>query len=268
MWSWLFWVVIGFYAVTSLFYLFYAVFHYRYLARIAFYLLVIGFVCHTLFFHSAVLSQGYPFILNQTDTLQLISWLGILLFLILQLQFDLRGAGAFFAPAALIFLVLSSFYHGDYRMGMEVVISPWAMVHLFLSLVAFTIFLVSIVVGIMFIMMDSQVKNKNIRPFFQRLPSLETLDRIHYRALTIGFVFLSLGILAGTLFCKEVHGVYLTGDPKQIWVLAMWFFFAILLNIRIKAGWRGRRGILLSLIGFTSFIVLILVYLAMRSPVY
>lgn len=264
---WLLWVVVGIYSLTTLIYLLYAVFAHRQLAQLALYLLLVGLGFHTVFFYYDVLSQGYPYLNDQTDALQLISWLSVVLFLILRTKFQFQGAGAYFTPIALIFLVLSTFYDTDYKLGSEVLASPWVVIHLFLVFIAFAIFLASIVVGIIFIMMESQVKHKHIRPFFQRLPSLETLDTVHYRALSSGFIFLSLGILAGFFLSKDISGVYLSGDPKQIWVLCMWFFFAILLNSRVRAGWRGRRGIVLSLIGFTSFIVLVLVFLSMRHMV-
>ena len=261
---WLFWVVCGIYFLTTLAYLMYVVFGTRHLAQIALYLLLIGFGFHTVSFYHDVISQGYPYLYNQTDALQLVSWVSIILFLILKSKFQFQGAGAYFTPIALIFLVLSTFYNTSYHFEGNILASPWVVIHLFLVFIAFAIFLASMVVGIIFIMMESQVKHKRIRLFFQRLPSLDMLDIIHYRALTVGFIFLSLGILAGSMLSKDIRGVYLSEDPKQIWVLCMWFFFAILLNSHFRSGSRGRKGILLSLIGFASFVILVLVFLSIR----
>jgi ABC-type transport system involved in cytochrome c biogenesis permease subunit len=262
----LFWSVIVIYTLAVLLYLFYSVFSQRSLSKGGFFLLILGLALHSVILFPFLFSQGYPYLMNQSNAFQLIAWVCVVLFLILRYSFRLEGAGVFFAPAALIFLILSAFYEGSYHLAIKVMSSPWAMIHLFLVFIAFAIFLASIVVGIIFMMMESQVKQKRLRPFYQRFPSLETLDRIHYRALTIGFTLLSLGILAGSLLSKDINGVYFTGDPKQLWVLGMWGFYAVLLNSRIQAGWRGRRGILLSIIGFISFIILVLVFLGLRQP--
>ena len=189
----------------------------------------------------------------------------MVIFLGLHFRFRWQGAGVFFTPLAFIFLILAACHGGQFQLGSPVLASPWAVIHLFLVFMAFTIFLVSIVVGFAFVLLESRVKRKKIPPFFQKLPSLESLDQIHYRALTMGFILLTLGIVAGGLLSKDIKGVYFIGDPKQIWVLGMWCFYAILLNTRIRVGWRGRRGILLSLIGFFAFVILLVGFLGMNA---
>ena len=47
----------------------------------------------------------------------------------------------------------------------------------------------------MYLLQEKQVKRKKMGALFRRLPSLDVLDDINYRCLTIGFPFLTVGII-------------------------------------------------------------------------
>jgi ABC-type transport system involved in cytochrome c biogenesis permease subunit len=78
------------------------------------------------------------------------------------------------------------------------------------------------------------------------------MDRLHYKTLVVGFGLLSCGMLLGSLLAKSVFGTYWTTDPRQLASLVTWGIYAMFLNVRIRSGWRGRRGIFLSLLGFIT----------------
>ncbi len=128
-------------------------------------------------------------------------------------------------------------------------------IHIFLMSVSFVVFFLSFLGGVLFLIQESQLKNHRLRPFLAKLPPLETLDQIYYKALAIGFLFLSLGILTGALLSKIVEGAFFSKDPRQLASLIIWGLYALFLNMRIQSGWRGRRGILLSLLGFLGVIL-------------
>lgn len=127
--------------------------------------------------------------------------------------------------------------------------------HFVLMIVSFLAFTVSLVSGFFFLLQESQLKNHRITSFVRRLPALETMYGIHYKILTFGFVFLSIGMLVGAGLSKSREGLFFTGDPKEIGALVTWALYAVFLNMRLKVGWRGRKGILLSLLGFLAVIL-------------
>lgn len=126
-------------------------------------------------------------------------------------------------------------------------------VHLVLVTLAFATFWVSFVLGSLFLFQEVRLKNHQPLPAWLRpLPPLEIMDSLHYKFLTAGFLFLSFGMVAGALLSKRVFGVYFNFDPRQTASLFTWGIYALFLNVRIRSGWRGRRGILLSLLGFLT----------------
>ena len=119
----------------------------------------------------------------------------------------------------------------------------------------FAVFAVSFLLGITYLYEESQLKNHHPGRLLAWLPSLEMMDGIHYKALTVGFALLSVGILSGAALSKAASGKFFSGDPRQLVAIGAWVLYAIFLNVRMKSGWRGRKGIILSILGFLGVIV-------------
>jgi cytochrome c-type biogenesis protein CcsB len=107
-------------------------------------------------------------------------------------------------------------------------------------------------IGLMYLVQEHYVKSRHLGGLFQRLPSLQILDEINYRLITIGFPFLTLAIITGAIWAESAWGSYWRWDPKEVWSLITWFIYAGVLHLRLTAGWRGRKAAILSIIGFAA----------------
>ena len=83
----------------------------------------------------------------------------------------------------------------------------------------------------------------------------EELDTLSYRAILVGFVLLTLGLITGAVWANEAWGTWWSWDPKETWAFISWLFYAAYLHMRISKGWQGRRPALLATTGF--FVILI-----------
>src|SRR3990167_3344527 len=135
--------------------------------------------------------------------------------------------------------------------------NPWALPHLIFIFTRMIIFLISFAEGIIYLVSEYRIKNKRIGGWFDKLPSLETIERNHNKLLNIGFVFFTLGIITGGGWSKSATGYYVSNNFQQIGSFVLWIFFAIFLKLRVSRGWVGHRGILLSCIGFVAVIILL-----------
>ena len=136
--------------------------------------------------------------------------------------------------------------------------------HLALMILSFAVFAGSFVTGLFFLVQEDRLKNHRLNSLVRWVPSLEAMSSLYYKVLTSGFVLLSLGILVGAVLSKQRTGRFFTGDPREIGAVVIWALYALFLNLRITGNWRGRRGILLSLLGFVG---LILTFLALEHRV-
>jgi len=82
------------------------------------------------------------------------------------------------------------------------------------------------------------------------LPSMEMLDDIGFRAVTIGFPLLSLVLILGSVWAHDAWGVYWSWDPKETSALFTWLVYAVYLHTRTLRGWRGTRSAWILIFGF------------------
>jgi cytochrome c-type biogenesis protein CcsB len=110
-------------------------------------------------------------------------------------------------------------------------------------------------VSLVYLFRERQLKEKRIGGLSSRLPSLEALDALNYRALVWGFPLLTLGIVTGALFAKHTWGQFWSWEEREVFSLITWFVYAALLEARMVVGWRGRRAATVTIVGFAVLFV-------------
>ncbi|MGV3488957.1 MAG: c-type cytochrome biogenesis protein CcsB [Tuberibacillus sp.] len=81
--------------------------------------------------------------------------------------------------------------------------------------------------------------------------NLPLMDEISYRAVAIGFpVFTLGGLIFAAIWAQEAWGRFWGWDPKEVWALITFFFYAAYLHFRLSRGWEGEKAAWLSVIGF------------------
>lgn len=79
----------------------------------------------------------------------------------------------------------------------------------------------------------------------------EDLDEISYRAIAIGYPIFTLGALIfAMIWAQEAWGRFWGWDPKEVWALITWLFYAVFLHLRLSKGWQGKKSAWLTVIGF------------------
>nr|YP_009556058.1 cytochrome c heme attachment protein [Sarcobatus vermiculatus]QBC69880.1 cytochrome c heme attachment protein [Sarcobatus vermiculatus]QBE88289.1 cytochrome c heme attachment protein [Sarcobatus vermiculatus] len=85
---------------------------------------------------------------------------------------------------------------------------------------------------------------------YYRYQLIEQLDHWSYRVISIGFIFLTIGILSGAVWANEAWGSYWNWDPKETWAFITWTIFAIYLHIRTNKNLQGANYAIVAFIGF------------------
>lgn len=88
------------------------------------------------------------------------------------------------------------------------------------------------------------------QPFVQRV-NLQLVDEIGYRSVLIGFPVFTLGALIfAMIWAQQAWSRFWGWDPKEVWALITWLFYAAFLHLRLSKGWEGEKSAWLALIGF------------------
>nr|UZP46757.1 cytochrome c biogenesis protein [Solanum capsicoides] len=85
---------------------------------------------------------------------------------------------------------------------------------------------------------------------YYRSQLIQQLDYWSYRVISLGFTFLTIGILSGAVWANEAWGSYWNWDPKETWAFITWIVFAIYLHTRTNRNLRGANSAIVASIGF------------------
>nr|YP_009123399.1 cytochrome c heme attachment protein [Iochroma nitidum]AJM70148.1 cytochrome c heme attachment protein [Iochroma nitidum] len=85
---------------------------------------------------------------------------------------------------------------------------------------------------------------------YYRSQLIQQLDYWSYRVISLGFTFLTIGILSGAVWANEAWGSYWNWDPKETWAFITWIVFAIYLHTRTNINLRGANSAIVASIGF------------------
>jgi cytochrome c-type biogenesis protein CcsB len=89
-----------------------------------------------------------------------------------------------------------------------------------------------------------------IQPVVKNI-NLDLVDEISYRSVLIGFPVFTLGALIFAMIWAQIAWTRFWGwDPKEVWALITWLFYAAFLHLRLSKGWHGEKSAWLAVIGF------------------
>jgi cytochrome c-type biogenesis protein CcsB len=212
--------------------------------------LLVGFVLLTLFIAYEYYALGAAPVLTLKAALSFFAWTILGAYVIFHMKFKLMVLGSFIAPLAACLMIVSSAMP-----GVEVHVKPmfkslWLTVHVAASFLGNGMFAVTFIAAIMYLIQEGHIKSKKFGSLYSRLPALEVLDSISYHSLMYGFPFLTVGMITGAIYAQQALGSYWRWDPKEVWSLITWLFYAVLLHQRLTVGWRGRRAALMAILAF------------------
>lgn len=173
-----------------------------------------------------------------------------LIYALFERWYDVKQMGAIVAPVALGMAAYVWTLPGDLREvdGLIPALQhqPLMTAHVSSAIFAYATFAVSFAAAILFLIQQ----NRRVA----WLPSPEMLDDIAFRAVTIGFPFLSLVLVLGSIWAYRAWGSYWSWDPKETAALFTWLVYGVYLHTRSLRGWRGNRSAIILLFGFAAVI--------------
>ncbi|HEY3309418.1 MAG TPA: c-type cytochrome biogenesis protein CcsB [Desulfuromonadaceae bacterium] len=259
-----FYATLGLYSCATLGYLIFLIRSSNALGIWANRLVITGFIAHLLSTIHRFSSSGHLPITNMQESLSFFSLAIIGSFILFERKYKVITLGSFVTPPALLMLIASSALPTEIKQLPPILQSNWFWFHALLAFASYATFTIACGTAVMYLIQQHFLKKKRFGSLFQKLPSLETLDDISYRCLTIGFPLLTVAIISGSIWSEQAVGNYWNWDPKQTWSLITWFIYAALLHGRLTIGWRGRRAALLSILGF---IVLLITFIGMKHSI-
>lgn len=227
----------------------------REVGRAATTLLVFGALAHTFIIGMQTMEIGDVPFAGRTSAISTFVWLLALAYLYTEMTTDERAMGVFILPIIVALQAIPAF-----RPGVEdraaVLHSPLFGVHVSSLLFAYASFALAGVIGITYVLLFKEIKAKHLGYFYARLPSLQVLDSMNQRAIVVGWVFLTIGLVVGWIWAGQAPGTdprvqaMQLQDPKIFLAVVCWSVYSFEVFAARRIGWGGRRTAYLSAIGF------------------
>ena len=220
--------------------------------KIARMILLVSGVLQTLYIGSRYLLVGHTPITSQHEAVFFFAWATTWAYLSFRWRYSVKNFGTLVSILIFSLLVIASISSRDVTPLVPALQSWWLPVHAGVSLIAYGFLSLAFCGGIMYLLQERELKSKRFGYFFSRFPSLDALDQLINHCLTAGFVFLTLGIVTGSIWARQAWGTYWQWDPKETWSLITWFIYLVQIHQRITVGWRGKRGAIMAILGFVA----------------
>jgi len=200
------------------------------------------------------LGMGHAPLSNFYESLIFFAWTIVLLYLLMERRLKNRSIGVFVLPVAFLIMAYASIAPGINN-RIEPLIpalqSNWLTSHVLTCFMGYAAFTVAFALGMMFFVKTSAGGDLSKASVFIRLlPSEYQMDELMYSSAALGFIFLTLGIVTGSVWAHYAWGSYWSWDPKETWSLITWLTYAVMLHARLVRGWRGKRMAIMVIVGF------------------
>jgi ABC-type uncharacterized transport system permease subunit len=128
----------------------------------------------------------------------------------------------------------------------------WLIAHIILIFTGYAALVLSFGASLLYLLQESRLKSKKPTSMISFLPALEVIDQIGYRSLLLGFPFMTLGLLTGSVLAILVYGQVNFFDPKFSLSVLTWAVYMVMVFTRWNSGWRGRRAAVLATFAFVA----------------
>ncbi len=211
-----------------------------------------GVILHTVVLHQNIhLESGIN--LGFFNASSLVMWIILLLLMVSSLTKPVENLGIVLLPMAVIAVALEMYFPATRLLPAD---SAWGLrVHVLISLLAYSIFTLASVQAILLSIQDHQLRHRHPGGFIRALPPLQTMELLLIEMIGLGFILLTFALASGLAFLDDIFAQHLV--HKTALSILAWMVFGTLLWGRFKFGWRGRKTLIWTQVGF---VVLALAY--------
>jgi ABC-type uncharacterized transport system permease subunit len=211
----------------------------------------LGFILQTAFLSLRGRELERCPITNLFEVFVFLAWSVGLIYMLVGPAYRLSLMGAFTAPLVLVRQSFALIRPVDALHPVNVPANSWLEFHASISLVAYGVFALACIAGVMYLLQERQLKTHHLHSIFYHLPPLTNLFAAITRLLWWGFALYTVGILSG----------FFTGHPlpriQVVAAIALWLLYAGILQARHLKWLAPKRVAALCIVGFSAALALL-----------
>lgn len=191
--------------------------------------------------------------LSLTTVISLVALAIAALYVLVALLRPVENLGIIILPIAAAAVALSAV------MPSRAIVLPYGSMllfaHIVISILAYSLLSLGIVQSLVLSVQERQLHGRQPARYMRSLPPVETMEKLMFQLIGLGFALLTLTVISGIFFSEQVFGKPLALTHHIILSIFAWLTFAILLFGRLRFGWRGRHAVRWALSGFALLVL-------------
>ena len=246
------------YGFAAILYIAYWIFKKTLPGRLATWTAIIGAVCNLAglimrWVESYSLGIAHAPLSNLYESMVFFSLTITIVYLVIEKKYKNRVIGAFTTPIAFLAMAYASLnpnISDRIQPLLPALKSNWLIAHVMTCFVGYSAFAIAFGISCMYLFKQKDTEGKS--SLLAHFPNTRVLDELNHQMIMFGFLFLTIGIITGSVWANSAWGRYWGWDPKETWSLITWFIYATVLHARMMRGWSGKRIAYLSILGFVA----------------
>lgn len=219
--------------------------------RIAFHAASLGMVFHFVSLVEIYLSREM-FWASVHNSESLLAFFSMTFFMIIYAIYKTTSPGVVVFPIVFFLTFVAAVGQQPVLLTTLVSHKGWLIAHIILIFTGYAALVLSFGASLLYLLQEKRLKSKKPTSLISFLPALEVIDQIGYRSLLLGFPFMTLGLLTGSVVAVTTYGRVDFLDPKILLSVLMWVVYMVMVFTRWNSGWRGRRAAFLATFAFVA----------------
>jgi ABC-type uncharacterized transport system permease subunit len=188
------------------------------------------------------------------ETLSMCAFLFAVLYLIVQFRYKLPSLSVFVFPLVFVMSLVATLGNPVAGWNNPLLRKTWLTLHIVLVLLGIAALLLTVGASLLYLFQERELKAKKPSKFYYRLPALGTLDDLISRSMALGFVLMTLGVVAASTWASIYVKSDWIGEPKIVISFFTWGVYMALVVLRTTVGWRGRKAAIMTVtaLGFSA----------------
>jgi ABC-type uncharacterized transport system permease subunit len=214
----------------------------RRMFRVALAAFGLGAVFHFVSIVEEGLVKNHCPIQNFYETLSMCAFLIALLYLFAHWRYRVESLSVLIFPLVFVMSLVATLGNPVSAWSSPVVRNAWLTLHIALVMLGYAALALAAIASLAYLLQERELKAKRPHKFYYRMPALGTLDDLMSNAMAIGFVLITLAVIAGTTWAFVELKTRWIAQPKIAISFFTWGVYMALMFLRTVAGWRGRKA--------------------------
>jgi ABC-type uncharacterized transport system permease subunit len=182
----------------------------------------------------------------------LLAFLSMTFFMVIYAIYQTTSPGVVVFPVVFFLTFVAAVDQQPVLLTSFVSHNGWLVAHIVLIFTGYAALMLSFGASLLYLLQEHRLKTKKASSLISFLPALDVIDQIGYRSLLVGFPFMTLGLLTGSVLAILEYGHVNFLDPKLSLSVMTWAVYAVMVFTRWNSGWRGRRAAILASFAFVA----------------